>query len=135
MNEDRKDADDAMVGMPGGIEEHHVVAEPVEYLPDPPAVASMRAVIDKLKDQEETRATVEVTASTMERMADGTCDLKHWKKIRWEMLLVEMTLCWYSFWFVSLHFSCSVLFISGISCLVRNPRLRDFGMNEATSCG
>ncbi|CAN0408951.1 unnamed protein product, partial [Ascophyllum nodosum] len=54
----------------------------VEVVQDPPAVASMRSLIEKLEDKEETRALVELIAANMERMGVAHFDAKHWKKIR-----------------------------------------------------
>ena len=74
MNEDMKDAKEVM--------ENKKPPE-VEVVQDPPAVGSMRSLIEKLEDKEETRALVELIAANMERMGVAHCDAKHWKKIRY----------------------------------------------------
>ncbi|CAM9427813.1 unnamed protein product, partial [Sphacelaria rigidula] len=100
MNEDRKDA--IATGMimeddedehdidEHGIDEHDINeysdAEDqgvvVQRPPDPPAVASMRSLLDKLGDKEETRLMVEIIAEKMENMVDAQCGPNQWKKIR-----------------------------------------------------
>lgn len=54
----------------------------VQRPPDPPAVASMRSLLDKLGDKEETRLMVEIIAEKMENMVDAQCGPNQWKKIR-----------------------------------------------------
>eukprot|EP00903_Cladosiphon_okamuranus_P008076 g7790.t1 len=86
MNEDMKDAKENLSatggdgGADGGV--GGVGGPPQQFLPDPPAVASMRSVIDKLQDKAELRVMVEVIAANMERMVDIKCDDKQWKKLR-----------------------------------------------------
>lgn len=53
-----------------------------QYLPDPPAVASMRSLLNKLEDKEESRLMVEIIAETMENLVDAQCGAEQWKKIR-----------------------------------------------------
>ena len=74
MNEDMKGAKEVM--------ENEKLPE-VEVVQDPPAIASMRSLIEKLEDKYETRALVELIAANMERMRVAHCDAKHWKKIRY----------------------------------------------------
>lgn len=80
MNEDRKDAVETGMVDDGGSDMGRL--EEREFLPDPPAVASMRSVMEKLGDQEEMRSVVEIIAANMERMVVAHSSEKHWKKIR-----------------------------------------------------
>ncbi|CAN0249613.1 unnamed protein product, partial [Ectocarpus fasciculatus] len=94
MNEDMKDAistgmteegggGDGAGSEPGGDDGGGGGGGPlVEFVPDPPAVASIRSVIDKLQDKQETRLVVEIIAANMERMVDIKCTDSHWKKLR-----------------------------------------------------
>lgn len=77
MNEDMIDANKVMDGgnappRPG---------EPVETIPDPTAVVSLRATLDKLEELREIRLLVEKITMNMDRMAGARCDAKHWKSI------------------------------------------------------
>lgn len=79
MNEDMKDADAVMKdsgNIPSGP------GEPVEIIPDPTAVVSLRATLDKLEEMREIRILVEKITINMDRMAGARCDAEHWERMR-----------------------------------------------------
>lgn len=78
MNEDMKDAK-AVIGESSNAPSRS--GEPIETIPDPTAVISLRATLEKLEEMRETRLLVEKITINMDRMATARCDAKHWKSI------------------------------------------------------
>lgn len=80
---DTESETDKLSGQRAGGQQEVVTV--VEYPPDPPAVASMRSLVDKVQEKAEILNMVTIIAEKLESMADAQCDINKWKMIRYPL--------------------------------------------------